>query len=108
MPAWRCLTALEKMVRIFGEDRRTSPWVTGLRRLLYFLPVSIVLAWSVWATSQLMSLRADVAELIDAINATQQEITEYRTAFIDGMDAPPMGHGFKGNGKQLASGTGGF
>jgi hypothetical protein len=55
-----------------------------------------------------MSLRADVAELIDAVNATQQQVTEYRVAFIDGMDAPRMGHGFEANGKQLASGIGGF
>jgi hypothetical protein len=55
-----------------------------------------------------MALRADVAELIDAVNATQQQVTEYRVAFIDGMEVPRMGHGFKASGKQLASGIGGF
>ena len=89
-------------------SRRTSSWVTGSGRLLLLLPASIVLAWSVWTTSQLLSLRADVAELVDAINVTQQQVTEYRVAFIDGMDAPRMGHGFEANGKQLASGIGGF
>ena len=88
--------------------RRMSPWVTGSGRLLLLLPASIILAWSVWTTSQLMALRADVAELIDAVNATQQQVTEYRVALIDAMDAPRMGHGFKANGKQLASGIGGF
>jgi helix-turn-helix protein len=76
-----------------APSRGTSPWVTGSGRLLLLLPASIVLAWSVWTTSQLMPLRADVAELIDAVNATQQQVTEYRVAFIDGMDAPRMGHG---------------
>ena len=89
-------------------SRGTSPWVTGSGRLLLLLPASIILAWSVWTTSQLMALRADVAELIDAVNATQQQVTEYRVALIDAMDAPRMGHGFKANGKQLASGIGGF
>ena len=88
--------------------RRTFPWVTSSGRLLFLLPASVVLAWSVWTTSQLMALRADVAELIDAVNATQQQVTEYRVALIDAMDAPRMGHGFKANGKQLASGIGGF
>ena len=89
-------------------SRRTSSWVTGSGRLLLLLPASIIFAWSVWTTSQLMALRADVAELSDAINATQRQVTEYRAAFIDGMDAPRMGHGFIANGKQFASGIGGF
>jgi len=49
-----------------------------------------------------------VAELIDATDATQQQVTEYRAALIDTMDAPRVGHGFNANGKQLASGIGGF
>ena len=91
-----------------APSRATSPWATGSGRLLLLLPASIVLAWSVWTTSQLTPLRADVAELIDAVNATRQQVTEYRVAFIDGMDAPRMGRGFKANGKQLASGIGRF
>jgi len=90
------------------RPRGTSPWVTGSGRLLLLLPASIILAWSVWTTSQLLSLRADVAALVDAINVTQQQVTEYRVAFIDAMDVPRMGHGFKANGRQLASGIGGF
>ena len=89
-------------------SRRTSSWVTSSGRLLVLLPASIILAWSMWTTSQLMALRADVAELIDATDATQQQVTEYRAALIDTMDAPRVGHGFNANGKQLASGIGGF
>ena len=90
------------------RPRGTSPWVTGSGRLLLLLPASIILAWSVWTTSQLMALRADVAELINATNVAQQQVTEYRAALIDAMNAPRVGHGFNANGKQLASGIGGF
>ena len=54
-------------------------------RWLLLLAASIVLTWSVWATSQLMALRADVAGLTDSVNAVSRQMTEHNAAFIDSI-----------------------